>query len=140
MSATVPPSSGSVLITDEQALRKIFDDEYDRRCTEAKAKLGDHPQLAPRVVEGAFANLWRQRSAVANRDDVDRFLDQEIQHGAARALSKRHSASRFGGVAQGEKAKAHDEHGPDKAASWEAVARSIHGGEHTASAHAAAAS
>ena len=58
----------------------------------------DAPALAPRVVETAFVNVWQQRATLTSLQQFKKVLADEVTHGAARALSRRVSAQRFGGL------------------------------------------
>src|SRR6516164_7046538 len=94
---TSPPSSA--YLRDETALRRAFDAEYAGALAAAREKLKDAPTLAPRVVETAFVNVWQQRSSLTSLTQFKQVLADEVTHGAARALSRRVAAQRFGGSA-----------------------------------------
>ena len=104
--ASPSPLTGTGLLTDEAALKRAFDDEFAQCLASAKAQLGEATSLAPRVVENAFLGAWMQRTNIASREQLHALLTDEIRHGAARALSKRHSGARFGAVG-GAQAKSH---------------------------------
>jgi len=95
--ASPSPLSPSSLLADESALKRAFDAEFESCLAAAKSQLGDATALAPRVVEGAFTNLWAKRATIATNQQLKDALAEEIRHGSARALSRRHSASRFAG-------------------------------------------
>src|SRR5262252_6057179 len=97
-SVTTPPSAGAYL-RDETALRRAFDAEFAGAMAAAREKLQNAPALAPRVVETAFVNVWQQRATLTSLQQFKKVLQDEVTHGAARALSRRVSAQRFGGSA-----------------------------------------
>ena len=139
--ASPSPLTPTGVLPDEAALKRAFDAEYAQCLSSAKAQLGDDAaSLAPRVVEVAFVNAWAQRETLGNADQLKSVLSDEIRHGAARALSRRHSGARFGAVS-GKTAKAHDVSAdaerPD--AVWANIDRTLHGAGHSADAHRAAA-
>ena len=145
---TPTPVTGGSYLADESALKRAFDLEFNAAIAEARSKLGDATSLAPRVVETAFVNVWQQRGSLTAHDQFKNVLMTEIHHGAARALSRRHAAGRFGGGASGSVAR--DEQtmtgthpataDADPEAAWSRITRTIHGEGHTAEAHRAAAS
>jgi len=142
------PLTPSPFLGDENALRRAFDLEFNAAIAEARSKLGDATSLAPRVVETAFVNVWQQRGSLTAHEQFKTVLMTEIHHGAARALSRRHAAGRFGSGASGSVAR--DEQtmtgthaasaDADPEAAWSRITRTIHGEGHTAEAHRAAAS
>ena len=142
------PLTSSSFLGDENALKRAFDLEFNAAIAEARSKLGDATSLAPRVVETAFVNVWQQRGSLTAHEQFKTVLMTEIHHGAARALSRRHAAGRFGSGASGSVAR--DEQtmtgthaasaDADPEAAWSRITRTIHGEGHTAEAHRAAAS
>ena len=106
MSTSVPPRDGSAragsassftpFLSDEQTLRRVFDANFNAYIESARGTLGDAAGQAPRVVEAAFVNAWKQRESLANDEQVKAFLTEEVGHGATRALSRRAAAHRFG--------------------------------------------
>src|SRR6478609_11878184 len=94
---TPAPLTPATFLVDENALKRSFDLEFNAAIAEARSKLGDATSLAPRVVETAFVNVWQQRATLTAQDQFKNVLMTEIHHGAARALSRRHAAGRFGG-------------------------------------------
>ncbi len=148
MSTSVPPrdagaptgsiSAATSAIPNEQALRALFDAEFATCIETAKSQLGDAPMLAPRVVETAFANAWAQRATLRDATQAKAFLASEVQHGAARALSRRAAAQRFGGQA-GRESRAGGSGAADPARSWAEVEKAISGAGASNAAHAAVA-
>jgi ferric-dicitrate binding protein FerR (iron transport regulator) len=126
---TPSPLTGAGVLTDEASLKRAFDEESAQCLASAKSQLGDATSLAPRVVENAFIAVWMQRMNVNSREQMRTMLADEIRHGAARALSKRHSGARFGAVG-GAHAKSHtsaaDAESP--AHMWSQVEKSLHSG------------
>jgi ferric-dicitrate binding protein FerR (iron transport regulator) len=141
------PLTPATYLADENALRRAFDLEFNAAIAEARSKLGDATSLAPRVVETAFVNVWQQRGSLTAHDQLRNVLMTEIHHGAARALSRRHAAGRFGSSASGSVAR--DEQtmtgthaataDTDAEAAWSRITRTIKGEGQTAEAHRAAA-
>lgn len=146
--ASSSPLSPSSYLADENAFRRAFDLEYNGAMADARAKLGDAAaSLAPRVVETAFVNVWQQRASLTAHDQFKKVLQDEVNHGAARALSRRAAAHRFGG---GGASASRDESTmtgthpasptADPDAAWSRIIRTIHGEGNTAAAHRAVAS
>jgi ferric-dicitrate binding protein FerR (iron transport regulator) len=143
MTSTIPPISP---LADEAALRRAFDAEYPTLMEAARHRLGDAPQLAPRVVETAFAHAWLHRGALHSQDDLHAYLVDEVQHGAVRALSRRAAAHRFGDVAHHDRhVEAHPSPNGEHAVtatpeeSWGRIVHTIHVEGHSAEAHKASA-
>jgi hypothetical protein len=138
--ASPSPLTPTGALPDEAALKRAFDARFDECLASAKAQLGEAVALAPRVVETAFLNAWAQRETLGNDDHLKSILSDEIRHGAARALSRRHSGARFGAVG-GKQAKAHEVSADAERADvvWAQIEKALHGGGHNAEAHRAAA-
>jgi ferric-dicitrate binding protein FerR (iron transport regulator) len=92
-----PSPLSKPLITDEAALKRTFDAEFQNCLASAKTQLADAGMLAPRVVETTFVSIWNQRGTIATQDQLKSALADEIRHGSARALSRRSAAGRFAG-------------------------------------------
>lgn len=151
MSTSVPPRDSGTLagsagksapsfLSDEQALKRAFDSNYDASLASAQSQLGDATLLAPRVVEVAFLNAWNQRETLATEEEFKTLLADEIRHGSARALSRRASGHRFGSLGGGTQTgphavvpKADAEH------VWSQIHKTLHGEGQSAAAHAAVA-
>jgi ferric-dicitrate binding protein FerR (iron transport regulator) len=154
MSTSVPPRDGGAftespgsptpLLGDEAALRRAFDLEYSACVTSARSQLGEAESHAPRVVEAAFVNAWKQRASIADTEQLKAFLDAEVHRGASRALSRRAAAHRFGthGGREEMRVAAHDgaSSTTDAERSWAEIDRALHDTGPTTDAHAAAAS
>ena len=140
---TASPSSAAYL-RDETALRRAFDAEFAAAMATAQEKLQDAPALAPRVVETAFVNVWQQRATLTSLQQFKKVLADEVTHGAARALSRRVSAQRFGGANARDEQTMTGTHAasaqPDVEEAWSRITRTIRGEGNTAAAHKAAAS
>jgi ferric-dicitrate binding protein FerR (iron transport regulator) len=139
MSTSVPPRDGGALsgtnnsstsfLSDESALRRAFDAEYDRLLATARTQLGDASSQATRIVEAAFVAAWMQRASLQTADQLNAFLAEETKHGTSRALSRRAAAQRFGnkGGRESSSATAHNSgESANAAESWEHIQRSIH--------------
>jgi ferric-dicitrate binding protein FerR (iron transport regulator) len=140
---TASPSSltnATGVLPDEAALKRAFDAEFAQCLASAKTQLGEAGTLAPRVVETAFVNVWAQRATLGTQEHLKSVLSDEIRHGAARALSRRHSGARFGAVG-GAHAKAHEVAADHEAPAhvWSQIERSLHGSGTTAEARKATA-
>lgn len=142
MPTTVPPrdgdatsaARGSTTFPDEAAFRKFFESTYSAAVADAQSKLGELPQLAPRVVEGAYGRLWQERSQISSNDAAQALLREEVSRGAGRAISRHQSSQRFG--------KGREPAGAGAAnleVSWEHVQRTVRGEAHAADAHREAA-
>ncbi|HEY2164038.1 MAG TPA: FecR domain-containing protein [Gemmatimonadaceae bacterium] len=139
-----PATPSSAYLRDETALRRAFDAEFAGAMAIAREKLKDAPALAPRVVETAFVNVWQQRDTLTSVQQFKKVLSDEINHGCARALSRRISAQRFGGSASRDEQTMTGTHpaspNADVEEAWSRITRTIRGEGNTAAAHKAAAS
>ena len=143
MSTSVPPRDDNVspalsALGDEDALKKAFLTHYPALSKEAKLGLGDDAiALVPKVVEGAFVRAWDARGKLKSPDDLNAFLIDDVHHAAARALSRRAAAHRFGGALPHEAHAVSGEVNPE--VSWQHIQAALHGQEHSASALSAVA-
>ena len=152
MSTSVPPRDGGALsgspssstgfLADEGVLRRVFDAEYATRIASARTQLGDAASHAARVVETAFVAAWNQRAMLRSAEQLESFLDEQVHHGVARAISRRAAAHRFGthGGRDEVQAVSHSSAEADAARSWEQIEKAIHSTPATTDAHAAVAS
>ena len=103
--------SASSLLASEQVFEQQFRAGYARWIEEAKKHLGpDAPSAAPRVVSKAFHLAWSDRQRLRTQADLDAYLGANIQHGAARELSRRSRLHRMGSIGGGSKEAAeHDQ-------------------------------
>lgn len=85
-----------LVLHDEQALRRAFDQHGDALVAAATRRLGDSAFLAPRVVEQAFIHGWEARERVTSDAALAAFLNEDVERGAARALSRQMAARRLG--------------------------------------------
>src|SRR6476646_469809 len=77
------------VITDQQTLERLFRANYTKWVADAKRRLGDAGgAAAPRVVSKAFHLAWQDRKRFHSQEELDAFLGANIQHGAARELSR----------------------------------------------------
>lgn len=152
---TLPPRNGdardgaappvSPMLPDEAALRRVFDAEFPGLVESASRELGPAAPLAPRVVESAFVHAWEQRARLETPAGLHSFLEEDVHHGVARALSRRAAAHRLGHHGE----EAHEHHGTDGGTAtaappvdmevaWMHVVHTIHdqGPRHEARAHA----
>jgi ferric-dicitrate binding protein FerR (iron transport regulator) len=143
MSTSVPPrddntSSALSALGDEGALKQAFLTHYPALSKEAKLGLGDDAiALVPKVVEGAFVRAWDARGRLKSPDDLNAFLIDDVHHAAARALSRRAAAHRFGGALPHEAHAVSGEVNPEQ--SWLHIQAALHGQEHSSSALSAVA-
>jgi ferric-dicitrate binding protein FerR (iron transport regulator) len=143
-SSVTAPQSSATYLRDETALRRVFDAEFAGAMATAQEKLHDAPTLAPRVVETAFVNVWQQRATLTSLQQFKKVLADEVSHGAARALSRRVSAQRFGGSNARDEQTMTGTHPAspqaDAEEAWSRITRTIRGEGNTAAAHKASAS
>jgi len=153
MSTSVPPRDGAgtaaspssvfTPLSDESALRRAFDAEYNGLMTSARNQLGEAASHAPRIVECAFVDAWGQRASIKTTEELKAFLEKEVQRGSARALSRRAAAHRFGthGGRDEVQAVAHTSASAaaDAERSWAEVSKTINSTGPSADAHAAVA-
>jgi ferric-dicitrate binding protein FerR (iron transport regulator) len=143
MSTSVPPrddnmSSALSALGDENALKQAFLAHYPALSKEAQRGLGDDAlALIPKVVEGAFVRAWDARGTIRTPADLDAFLIDDVHHAAARALSRRAAAHRFGGVLPHEAHAVSGEVNPEQ--SWSHIQAALHGTAHSPSALSAVA-
>lgn len=117
------------LITDEQTLERLFRANYDRWIADAKRRLGpEAAAAAPRVVSKAFHLAWQDRKRFHSQEELDAFLGANIQHGAARELSRRAGLQRMehGAGAAHKDVHDHAEMGVDEA--WDRLHHTLKGG------------
>ncbi|HEU4996850.1 MAG TPA: FecR family protein, partial [Gemmatimonadaceae bacterium] len=89
-------------ITDQQVLERLFRASYLKWVADAKGRLKEASSSAPRVVSKAFHLAWQDRKRFHSQDELDAFLGANIQHGAAREISRIAGVHRMshGGAAQ----------------------------------------
>jgi ferric-dicitrate binding protein FerR (iron transport regulator) len=153
MSTSVPPRDGgaaspssvstATVLSDESALRRVFDAEYQKLITSARTQLGEAASHATRIVECAFVDAWGQRASIKSSQDLNAFLASEVQRGSARALSRRAAAHRFGTHGGRDEVQLTGHSSASAAAdadrSWAEVTKAIHSTGPSADAHLAAA-
>jgi ferric-dicitrate binding protein FerR (iron transport regulator) len=145
MSTTVPPrddgaaapaSSGTAL-PNEEALRLAFFAQYPNLAAKARTALGDDAAtLTPKVVEGAFVRAWDARARLATPAQLGAFLNDDVQHAAVRALSRRAAAHRLTEHESRAGNGSHGAHAPtgvamDPDESWSHVLRAVRGEGHS---------
>lgn len=79
---------------DEGALERIFRDEYDALATLAASE-STEPATAPRLVEAAFFDAWRQSDRFRSPGDLEFFLRDAIHKEAVRENGRRAAMHRF---------------------------------------------
>jgi ferric-dicitrate binding protein FerR (iron transport regulator) len=116
------------VITDEKALEKLFRENYSRFLADAKKRLGNAAGTAPRVVSKAFHLAWIDRNRFRSMDELEAFLGANIQHGAARELSRLAGLHRIDSIEGAQKAGKHDvaEMSVDEA--WDRLHHTLQGG------------
>lgn len=150
MSTTVPPrdgdapaSSSGMPLADEQALRLAFMSEFATLDAAARTKLGpDAANLSHKVVEGAFVRAWDARTRFQTPEQVHQFLADDVQHAAARALSRRAAAHRLGTPGHDAHPELHVRQATateDIEQSWTHIMHALHGEAHSPKALADAA-
>lgn len=130
MPATSQPTDQPTgqLITDEKTLERLFREHYSRLVADAKRRLGDAAVAAPRVVSKAFHLAWNDRKRFHSVEELDAFLGANIQHGAARELSRIAGLHRIDAHGAAHKEAKHDvaEMSVDEA--WERLQHTLQGG------------
>ena len=122
------------LITDEQALERLFRAQFSALLVDARAHLPGAEMAAPRVVSKAFHMAWNDRAQFKTTEELTAYLKNSIQHGAARELSRRAGLHRAdhaisGSTDGGEHAVTHhdvSEMSVDEA--WDRLQHTLHGG------------
>jgi ferric-dicitrate binding protein FerR (iron transport regulator) len=117
------------LITDEKALERLFRANYARLVADAKKRLGDSAPSAPRVVSKAFHLAWNDRKRFHSMEELEAFLGANIQHGAARELSRiagLHRMEHHEGL--GGKGKAHQQSEMTVDEAWDRLQQTLKGG------------
>lgn len=98
MPATFTPIDRAALDSfrqgDEQALEQIFRREYDALVVLATEESGE-PHVAPRIVEGAFAEAWEGRDRFASSAGLEAFLRQAVHQRAVREKTRHAAAERI---------------------------------------------
>jgi len=133
------PAAGGAL-PDDAALRRAVDAYHDQLFGTAVERLGDQADLAPRVVEQTFVHAWHERARIAEAG-LAHFLADDVQHRAARALSRRSAAHRVGHHGASDPnapAHAHPIADPDRELAWTHIADVIRREANSAEAHARA--
>ena len=130
------------VLPDEQALRRAYDQHADALVAAAAARLGESAYLAPRVMEQAFVRAWHGRIDIGTEADLAAFLKAEVEHGAARTLSRQLAAHRLGHHGSGGprgNGHARPEGAYDHEASWPHVVEGVRADVRNADAHSRAA-
>jgi ferric-dicitrate binding protein FerR (iron transport regulator) len=117
------------IITDEAALEKLFRANYARLVVDAKGRLGEAAPAAPRVVSKAFHLAWNDRKRFHSMEELEAFLGANIQHGAARELSRQaglHRMAHHEGL--GGKGQKHDTGEMTVDEAWDRLHHTLQGG------------
>ena len=123
------PPIASAALPDEAALEQALLTHHAMLLDEARIALGDEAAaLASKVVEGAFVRAWDTRGTIQSADALEKFLIDDVHHGAARALSRRAGAHRHVPGKPAVHAQAADATPQE---SWTHVQHALHGVEHT---------
>ena len=123
------PGRRPSLLADEEALRRVFLEEFPALTEEARTDLGpDARALVSKVVEGAFVRAWDARARFRTPAEVHQFLIEDIHHAAARALSRRAGAHRLSG---GGRAEAHVVREETQEEAWLHIMHALHGEQHS---------
>jgi len=129
MPATSQPTDQPTgqLITDEKTLERLFRAKYAKLVVDAKGRLGEAVSSAPRVVSKAFHLAWNDRKRFHSEEELDAFLGANIQHGAAREISRLAGLHRMDAHGAGHKEK-HNvaEMSVDEA--WDRLQHTLQGG------------
>lgn len=118
------------LITDQQALERLFRALYAKMLQDAKGRLGDAGAAAPRVVSKAFHLAWQDRKRFHSQEELEAFLGAQIHHGATREISRRaglHRMDHHEGLGGGHKEK-HATHEMSVDEAWDRLQHTLQGG------------
>jgi transmembrane sensor len=129
MPVTEPPTDqpAGQLITDQAVLERIFRASYDRWVKDAKSRLGEKSNAAPRVVSKAFHLAWQDRKRFRSQDELDAFIGAQIHHGATREVSRSAGLHRMDNIGGASKAK-HETHEMDVNEAWDRLSHTLQGG------------
>lgn len=118
----------SAELPDEAALERALLAHHAMLMSEARLALGDDAvSLASKIVEGSFVRAWDTRGTIQSSEALEKFLIDDVHHSAARALSRRAAAHRFGPAAKEAHARSIDATPQE---SWGHVLHALHGEEH----------
>lgn len=138
-----PAGQLPLVLHDEQALRRAFDQHGESLVAPARSHLGESAFLAPRVVEQAFIQAWHARLRVTSDAALAVFLREEVERGAARTLSRQMAARRLGHHAltgtHAETGHAHPDGRWDPDVAWSHVLQGARADSRSALAHERAA-
>ena len=129
MPVTDPPTDqpSGQLITDQAMLERIFRANYERWIKDAKGRLGDKSNAAPRVVSKAFHLAWQDRKRFHSQDELDAFIGAQIHHGATREVSRSAGLHRMDSIGGKSTAK-HDTHEMNVDEAWDRLSHTLQGG------------
>ena len=117
-------SPQSSIIPDKQALKRVFDTEFQSLLSQARSALGNAQSQAPRIAEGALVRAWDSRGQLQTQEQLKSFLANDVKQAAGRALARR---------GPHESSLPPEEAGPvDAAASWQRISDAIRMDPHTA--------
>src|SRR5688572_11534761 len=129
MPVTEPPTDqpAGQLITDQAMLERIFRASYDRWVKDARSRLGEKSNAAPRVVSKAFHLAWQDRKRFRSQDELDAFIGAQIHHGATREVSRSAGLHRMDNIGGASKAK-HETHEMNVDEAWDRLSHTLQGG------------
>jgi ferric-dicitrate binding protein FerR (iron transport regulator) len=116
------------VITDEKTLERLFREKYPRLLADAKGRLGDASGSAPRVVSKAFHLAWVEKKRFHSMEELDAFLAANIQHGAARELSRIAGLHRMDAHGAGHKEAKHEHAEMSVDEAWDRLQHTLQGG------------
>lgn len=123
--SATPLSGAASILSDTDALRRVFNSEFPGLITAAEAHVGKAISLAPRVAEGSLVRAWDARHRLRTMADLRKFLAEDIEAAAARALSRREVHPEDGSQQHAQ---------VDMAQSWAHILEAIRVDPHTAQA------
>lgn len=123
-SSSKPGSQTSSILPDTQALKRVFDAEFQSLLSQARSALGNAQSHAPRIAEGALVRAWDARGQLQTQEQLKSFLANDVKQAAGRALARR---------GPHESSLPPEEAGPvDTAASWQRVVAATRQDPHAA--------
>ncbi|MEP6690896.1 MAG: FecR domain-containing protein [Gemmatimonadaceae bacterium] len=131
MPTDAPPITPDVLSNlragDEQALERVFHEQYALLTAEANAVLNE-PAIAAKTVESAFARVWRDREKFTSPEELQKFLHSCVHDGAVHRQSRR--AVVHHDAAPGKKHAPHA--APPVDVAWAQIHAALHAETHSA--------
>jgi ferric-dicitrate binding protein FerR (iron transport regulator) len=128
MPASFPPIDAATLAAlnngDEGALEQIFRSHHEALMANARERLRDDAQAAPRLVAATIRELWEERAGFHSAAEVHGFLNEEVRHRAAAIRSRMAAVHRFEKTEKVQPLKSHEV--PSVDAQWGEIVAGLH--------------